>query len=683
MAIKPLYTTNQILNQIKTSWGGSFTGYTMSWPTSQTISYSINSATPKNVSGYVPSEGGSYLVNMTPLQVATAQLSFQLWDDLIAKSPGTAHRLVLSTSPSANITLDYSRHTSGNGTYSAWWYSSYNVSTKKVTLSADQVWLSSSWASNGDSGMKPGAYGLITMVHEIGHALGLSHPGLYNAGSGRTITYANSAVFAQDNRQYTVMSYFGGYLPGSGWKQDGTYLSYIYPQTPMVYDIAALQSLYGIDTTTRTGNTTYGFHCNLASSDPELKIYDFNQNHTPIFTIWDAGGTDTLDCSGYTGNQIINLTPGSYSSVDGMTQNVAVAFNCSIENAIGGAGNDTITGAGSGTLSGGAGADVFFITAGTEIITDLGYGADSLSVSAGATAIATAADNFTATSGTTNSGIASINANGHSVNLSLAGGANGWTITNSSTLGVVLTGSSRNDTIIGGSGNDTINGAGGNDLLTGGAGADTFTISKGIASITDLGNGADSLWVSVGATAIATATGNFTATSGTSNMGIASINANGFSVNLALAGGPNGWTMSNSSALGVALTGSSRNDIITGGSGNDTLSGGAGSDKFVFKSTPNSVTNHDTITDFVHGTDVLQFNKTYFATINTWTSDSFWSGTGVIAGHDLSDRIVYNTLTGNLYYDADGMGGTPPVLVALIGISAHPVLTYTDIQLVA
>jgi serralysin len=52
-----------------------------------------------------------------------------------------------------------------------------------------------------------GGYGFITYLHEIGHALGLSHPGTYNAGQG-TLSYGNSAEYFQDTRKYTVMSYW-------------------------------------------------------------------------------------------------------------------------------------------------------------------------------------------------------------------------------------------------------------------------------------------------------------------------------------------------------------------------------------------------------------------------------------------------------------------------------------------
>jgi len=232
MATKPTFTTSQITTQLTTSWGGTYTGYQFTWVSAPNvpITYSINTATPTN-SGAAPKEGGASLVGMSPTQVATAHLAFQLWADLMAKP------LVESTIPAANITLDYSSNT-GNSTYTAP-FGSVNSTTKTVSLGAEQVWMATTWASNADSGMALGAYGLLTMVHEIGHALGLSHPGVYNAGSGGTITYATNAAFAQDNRQYTVMSYFGGYLPGSGWQQDGTFTNYIYPQTPMVYDIAA------------------------------------------------------------------------------------------------------------------------------------------------------------------------------------------------------------------------------------------------------------------------------------------------------------------------------------------------------------------------------------------------------------------------------------------------------------
>src|SRR4029077_17604358 len=226
--------------------------------------------------------------------------------------------------------------------------------TANYNITRDEIWLNSNWISHDqDSDMYFGGYGFETYMHEIGHSLGLSHPGTYDAGNGVTITYANNAEYAQDNRQYTIMSYFGGYLPGYGWQQDGTSLSYLYSSTPMLDDVAAIQAIYGADTTTRAGDTTYGFHSNAGRA-----VFDFTIDTSPIITIWDGGGTDTVDLSGYATNQRIDLHAGAYSDVGGLLSNFAIAYNVTLEFAIGGSGDDTMIGNDVGnTLRGGPGND--------------------------------------------------------------------------------------------------------------------------------------------------------------------------------------------------------------------------------------------------------------------------------------------------------------------------------------
>jgi len=275
-------------------------------------------------------------------------------------------------------------------------------------------------------------------------------------------------------------------------------------------------------------------------------------------------------------------------------------------------------------------------------------------------------------------------------------------------ISLVATTVSNNSTLllVGTNGNDILNGGIGNDTLTGGLGIDTFKISSGTDTITDLGaGGADILNISLGATVNATISTAWIATSSSSNNGIANITTLGFSVNLDLVtAGTNGFNVTNNgvattlkgSGLADKLVGGTGNDTLIGGAGNDTLaggsgvdslSGGTGNDVFIFNTTANATTNKDTITDFASGTDKLQFSKSVFSGLGVQVGNlsqaQFWSGANVTSAHDADDRIVYNSSTGALYYDADGNGGTAAVQIAVIGVSTHPTLVYSDIQIIA
>ena len=128
--------------------------------------------------------------------------------------------------------------------------------------------------------------------------------------------------------------------------------------------------------------------------------------------------------------------------------------------------------------------------------------------------------------------------------------------------------------------------------------------------------------------------------------------------------------------------------LFRSGSGNDVLTGGAGSDHFVFNTSLNSSPNVDTVTDFQSGIDKIDLAKSIMAALGntgTLTADQFKSGTGsgaAVTGLDSTDRIVYNTTTGALYYDADGSGQGAAVQFALIGVSSHPALANTDFLIV-
>ncbi len=260
---------------------------------------------------------------------------------------------------SDNATILLADYSASDGTGG---HASYPGSTAN-TSSAGDVWMNTS--PHGGS-VTYGSWFYMALMHEIGHALGLSHPGEYNAGVGVSITYAHDAQYYQDSLAYTVMSYFSETNTGTNIGSD-------YAETYLLSDIATLQAIYGANSGTRSGDTTYGFHANAGNT-----LYDFSVNTIPAFCIWDGGGTNILDCSLTPAGQILRLTAGSLSSVLGYTDNISIAQGVSIRAALGGWGNDAIYGNDLGdTLTGGVGADTLVGGAGADSLLGDGstYGA--------------------------------------------------------------------------------------------------------------------------------------------------------------------------------------------------------------------------------------------------------------------------------------------------------------------
>lgn len=231
-----------------------------------------------------------------------------------------------------------------------WGWSSYpnNYSPK----SAD-IWVKPTHGYGEDWSV--GTYNYNSLMHEIGHGLGLKHPGNYNGAEGGAPPFISSNL---DFSNYSIMSYNN---PDNSYYWDSSKSDLMLlaaPETPMVYDIQAIQYLYGANTNYRTGNDIYAFY-------PNKPFYR---------TIWDAGGNDTIDISAFNSGSEINLRAGTYSTItfpstesfwfDG-TNNLGIAFDVVIENVIGSSGNDTIiNNNANNNLDGGGGIDTIFYNRG-------------------------------------------------------------------------------------------------------------------------------------------------------------------------------------------------------------------------------------------------------------------------------------------------------------------------------
>ncbi len=394
---------------------------------------------------------------------------------------------------------------------------------------AGDIWILSANHSEADIDYKH------TLLHELGHALGLKHS--FEAEGG--FPAIDSSLEGVD---YTVMSYtVSARFPNATWQD-------LWPQTYMYADILALQYLYGVDTVTTAGADSYAY----------------SQDERHFLTIWDYSGTDTLSVSG-SRDVKLDLTPGSWSNVgttieywDGTSfsydsNTVFITPDTVIENATGAGGNDTLVGNeannrlrgndGSDSLMGGSGADVLVGGAGNDVGLG-GTGDDTLWAGGGDQGTDVMAG------GAGNDVIAGGGGNDLLVGGGLDDAANTNFAAATSTDSADDDGS---DVLYGGDGDDTLLGGGWKDDVS-----DDGQYSEGEAVTTGLGQ--DGLWAGGGNDLIIAAAGD-------DNLG----------------GGAGDDTIDGGAGNDIVYGGSDAgdtgtNDVIRGGAGNDTVFAGAGND---------------------------------------------------------------------------------------------------------
>ena len=361
------------------------------------------------------------------------------------------------------------------------------------------------------------------------------------------------------------------------------------------------------------------------------------------------------------GNQIVgNNVANTISGLGGDDTLFGLGGN---DNMFGGIGNDVLNGGvGADTMRGELGSDTYFVDNGGDVVIDFGAGIDRI-VSSISTSLSLAGrltvENLTL-AGTAVVGIGNGLGNqivGDNVanTLSGLGGDNS------------LFGLGGNDNMFGGTGNDLLNGGVGADTMRGELGNDTYVVDNVGDVVIDFGAGIDRIVSSI-STSLSPAgrltVENLTLT-GTAVAGFGNALNNviiGDNVNNNLVGlGGNDRLIGGVGA--DTLQGGVGNDFHHGGVGVDTIITGAGSDTILFDA-PLGIANADRVLDFAPAFDTMLLENAVFTGL---TQGAFLPAGDFVIGAgagDATDRIIYNSVNGNLFFDSDGTGAAAQVLFA-------------------
>lgn len=365
-------------------------------------------------------------------------------------------------------------------------------------------------------------------------------------------------------------------------------------------------------------------------------------------SLFGQGGNDTID--GGLGDDLIHGGSGVDFIRGGGGADTLYGGEGTEETVRGGAGDDILHSGGEGHYYGDKGNDMFYAgtTAGVNEVLDGGKGRDTLDTTSFAGAY-----EVNLRTGDTSFGEIFLNFE------NITTGAGSDTVTATSTDNVIST-SAGTDTIFGRGGDDTIAGGSGGDRLAGEAGKDTLDYSSSGAGVTIslAGNSAS------GGDATGDVISGFENITGSNALDVLT--------------GSNKANRLIGNFGSDTLSGKGGNDVLAGGSGSDTLSGGGGRDVFLLK----DAFDVDIIEDFNPAADTIRLDNELFTALisqGRLREGAFHKSASGLA-HDASDRIIYATDTGVLFYDADGNGALAPVQFALL--VDKPSISHSDFAIV-
>jgi len=324
----------------------------------------------------------TYHVDLGPEQQAAARAAFAQ----ISAATGIVFTEITETDTvHANIRIS---QTGDSGVGSA--YGGFPSDTQGA---AGDIWFGRNNQPFYDLAVK-GTWGFATMMHEIGHTMGLKH-GMDNyVNTDLSFYFGTQPRFGSQNltpdndgQAWSLMTYTPAPFTNSNFAGDKV----SQPQTYMQYDLAALQYMYGANYNTNNGDSVYTF----SQTTGEMFINGVGQGapsgNRIFLTIWDGGGNDTINLSNYANGVTVDLRPGQFSTFDqAQLANSLAAQNLTslapgniamsllynnntaslIENVTGGNGNDVFVGnTANNILDGGAGSDtvVFTHTTGVNV----------------------------------------------------------------------------------------------------------------------------------------------------------------------------------------------------------------------------------------------------------------------------------------------------------------------------